>query len=266
MAYVNLNSVRIHYELSGKANLPVLVLSHSVGVNLATWEPQLQALAPHFQILRYDMRGHGASSTPPGPYTVADLGADVLGLLDALDLPQASFCGLSIGGLIGQWLGLNAPHRLHKLVLASAAAKIGTEETWNTRIATVLREGLDPIIPGTLERWFTGGFRAAQPQTIDQTAAMLHATSVAGYTASCAAVRDADFRSSIQQIGVPVLVITGKADPVTTVSDGKFLAGAISGAAYTELPAAHLSNVEAAGTFNTALRAFLADTAFSELL
>ena len=256
-AFVELDGVRIRYELIGDPGLPVLVMSHSLGVDLAMWEPQMAALASHVRVLRYDTRGHGGSSIPDGPYTAADLGSDVVGLLDVLGIGKASFCGLSMGGVIGQWLGINAQDRIEKLVLADTAAKIGTDEGWNTRIATVRREGLDSVIPGTLERWFTAPFRAAQPETIARTAASLRATSVEGFMACCAAIRDADFRGSIAQIRVPTLVITGSDDPGTPPADGQFLADSIAGSRYVEVPAAHLSNVEAAGEFNEALLEFL---------
>lgn len=257
MAFAELDGIRIRYELTGDPGLPVLVMSHSLGVDLTMWEPQLAALAPHVRILRYDTRGHGGSSVPEGPYTAANLGGDMLALLDALGIQHANFCGLSMGGVVGQWLGIHAQDRIQKLVLADTAAKIGTEEGWNSRIETVLRDGLNSIVPGTLERWFTLPFRAAEPRTIARTAAVLGATSAKGYAGCCAAIRDADFRGSIAQIGVPTLVITGSHDPVTPPADGRFMADSIAGSRYVELAAAHLSNVEAAGAFNEALLAFL---------
>lgn len=257
MAFAELDGIRIRYELTGDPGLPVLAMSHSLGADLTMWEPQLAALAPHVRVLRYDTRGHGGSTVAEGPCTAADLGRDVLALFDALGIRQASFCGLSMGGVVGQWLGIRGQDRIQKLVLADTAAKIGTEEGWNSRIETVLRDGLGPIIPGTLERWFTAPFRAAQPQTIARTAALLGATSAKGYAACCAAIRDADFRSEVKQINVPTLIIVGREDPVTSTQDGAFLAEAIAGSKYVELAAAHLSNVEAAGAFNAALISFL---------
>lgn len=257
MPFAELNSLRVHYEINGDDKLPTLVLSNSLGVNLTMWEPQFQALAPHFRILRYDTRGHGGSSIPPDPYNIAGLGQDVLHLLDVLEIERVSFCGISMGGVIGQWLGVNAPSRLDKLILANTAAKIGVEDVWNARIQTVLKDGLDTVIPGTLERWFTAEFRDAQPAIVAATRAMLHATTVQGYVACCAAVRDADFRNSIQAVTAPTLVITGTHDPVTTPSDGQFLAQNISGAKCVELNAAHLSNVESSAEFNAVVLNFL---------
>ncbi|WP_263358831.1 3-oxoadipate enol-lactonase [Acidicapsa ligni] len=252
-------SVRIHYQLIGDASLPVLVLSHSLGVALDMWQLQVAALLPHFRLLQYDTRGHGGSSVPPGPYGVEDLGPDVLGLLDALQIETFSFCGLSMGGAIGQWLGIHASTRLQKLVLANTAARIGQKDIWNARIAQVLSEGLGPIIPGTLERWFTRPFRDMHPEIISHTADMLRQTSVDGYAACCAAVRDLDLRATICQIATPTLVISGVEDPVTSPADGKFLADQIRDARYEVLQAAHLSNIEAASEFNFCLLAFLRD-------
>ena len=203
------------------------------------------------------MRGHGESRGFGAPYGIAELAGDVLHLLDHLDLESASFCGLSMGGVIGQWLGIHASNRLQKLILASTAARIGSEEGWDTRIATVMRDGTAPIIPATIERWFTADFRAAHPDVIKSIEATLQATDPQGYAASCAAMRDADFRATIGEIRTPTLVIAGTYDPATTPEDGRFLAGKIVGSEYVELPAAHLSNIEAAAAFNTALSDFL---------
>lgn len=257
MSFVQVNDLCIHYELAGNPGLPVLVLSHSLGASLDMWKPQLSALAG-FRVLRYDTRGHGQTSVPIGPYSAADLGGDVLGLLDELGIEQASFCGLSMGGIIGQWLGIHAPHRLHRLILTSTAAKIGSEETWNARIAAISRDGVSSIIPVTLERWFTADFRASAPETIADIATVLEATPATGYAACCAAIRDADFRASVSSILVPTLVISGSEDPVTPPQDGHFLARSIAGAQYVELPAAHLCSVELADDFNRALVGFLA--------
>ena len=257
MPFLGFEGFRLHYRIDGETNLPVLIFSNSLGADLSMWEPQFTALAPHFRILRYDNRGHGHSSAPAGPYAIEDLGRDVLALLDSLQIERVSFCGISMGGVIGQWLGIHAADRLHKLVLANTAAKIGVPDVWNARIDLVLSEGIDPVIPGTLERWFTQVFHAAHPEAIEATAAMLRSANVAAYAACCAAIRDADFRASLSAIVAPTLVLTGTRDPVTTPEDGRFLAGNIPDASYVELAAAHLSNVEAAAAFNAALLDFL---------
>ena len=258
MAFAEFNGIRLHYELTGDRSLPVLVLSNSLGASLSMWEPQLAALASRFAILRYDNRGHGLSSAPAGPYAIDDLGHDVLYLLDSLAIEGASFCGISMGGIIGQWLGIHAGDRLNKLILANTAAKIGVPEVWNARIEQVLREGLKPVIPGTLERWFTPAFHAAHPDVIRATAAIIETTNVQAYAACCAAIRDADFRSSLSKIQAPALVLAGTYDPVTPPQDGRYLADNIPGASYLDLPASHLSNTEDAAGFNAALLDFLA--------
>jgi len=258
VAFADLDGIRIHYELDGDEGRQALVLSNSLGSNASMWQPQIVTLASQIRILRYDPRGHGKSSVPDGPSTIADLGLDVLGLLDRLGIEKASFCGISMGGVVGQWLAVNAPNRLDRLVLANTAAKIGTAETWNARIAIVQQDGLRTIIPGTLERWFTAGFRETHRETVSAIEAMLWATDPGGYASCCAAIRDADFRMNLREIFAPTLVISSTIDPVTPTVDGRFLAEEIAGARYVELAAAHLSSVEAAEGFNAALLGFLA--------
>jgi 3-oxoadipate enol-lactonase len=252
------NGLQIHYEILGDAGLPVLVLSHSLGANLNMWKPQSSAFSRQFRLLLYDMRGHGRSSISAGPFDIAVLCGDVLHLLDHLNIEQACFCGLSMGGVIGQWLGIHAGTRIRKLILASTAAKIGTEEGWNARIATVSQQGMQVIVPGTMERWFTTEFRVAHPDAVRPIEATLLSIDPRGYAASCAAIRDADFRESVSMIKIPTLVIAGAHDPATTPEDARFLVKSIAGSQYVELPAAHLSNVEAAGEFNAAVLGFLA--------
>ncbi len=257
MPSVECNGLVYAYDIHGDASSPVVVLSHSLGVDRSMWHPQVAFLADRFRLLTYDTRGHGASSVPAGAYSIAQLGQDVLTLLDTLGIQRASFCGLSMGGLIGQWLSLHAAGRLQKLVLANTAAKIGTSDAWNARIANVSADGLANMIPGTLDRWFAPDFRTRQSDVVARTAAKLAQTQVQGYLGCCAAVRDADFRDEISAIRTPTLVISGTYDPVTTPEDGRFLAKGISGAGYVELPAAHLSNLGAETAFNRAIAGFL---------
>jgi 3-oxoadipate enol-lactonase len=207
--------------------------------------------------LRYDGRGHGQSSIPPGPYTVDQLGRDALALLDGLGIATASFCGLSMGGAVGQWLGLHAPERLHKLVLCNTAAKIGTADTWNSRIATVRDEGMAAIVPAQLTRWFTAGFLTQAPDAVERVRATLASVDPSGYAANCAALRDMDFREAIKNIPVPTLLVAGSDDPVSVPADLKYLADHIPTAQYVELSASHLSNVEAPEQFNRAVLTFL---------
>ena len=262
MPFVHLADGDLHYQLEGPAGAPVLVLSNSLGTDLQMWDPQMPTLAQHFQVLRYDTRGHGQSLVGEGLYSISieQLGGDVLALLDALDIPQAHFCGLSMGGLIGQWLGIHAGARLHKLVLCNTAAKIANDQVWNSRIDTVRAGGqqaMAELRDASIARWFTPAFAEAQPEQAQGITAMLAATSAQGYAANCAAVRDADFREQLGAIQVPTLIVCGSADPVTTPADGRLMVERITHAELIELPAAHLSNVEAAEAFTRTLLDFL---------
>lgn len=257
MPFVNASNSRIYYEMQGPESAPVLVLSNSLGTNLSLWDSQRSEFAREFRVLRYDMRGHGQSEVSPGPYRIQQLAEDALALFDALNLPSVHFCGLSIGGAIGMALAIHAPQRLQKIVLCNTAAKIGTSESWNARIAAVRKGGLAAIVDPVLERWFTADFRQRDPEAIAKTRTMLLNTPPAGYIGCCEALRDMDLRDVIAQIRVPTLVIAGACDSATTPAEAQFLINAIPGAAYVELPAAHLSNVEAANEFNRNVLRFL---------
>lgn len=260
MPSVQLADGQLNYQLDGPAGAPVLVLSNSLGTNLHMWDAQVPAFTQHFQVLRYDTRGHGQSLVTPGSYTIEQNGRDVLALLDALDIAEVSFCGLSMGGLIGQWLAINAPRRLKRVVLCNTAAKIGTSEVWNTRIETVLRDGTNAMVAlreASIARWFTPQFAAAEQTRVNAVVDMLAQTSPQGYAANCAAVRDADFREQLGVIGLPLLAVCGTFDAVTTPADGRFLVDRVAGARMIELHAAHLSNVEAGEAFTRPVLEFL---------
>jgi len=259
MPFVEIGDFRAHYALSGLAGAPVLVLSNSLGTNFSMWDPELPAFEKHLKVLRYDTRGHGQSSVTPGPYRIEQLGRDVLHILDRLSLERVHFCGLSLGGMTGMWLGINAPERLHKLILCNTTARIGSAETWNARIEAVRKSGMKSIAPAVIERWFTPAFRAAAPETVAQTLRMIETSPPEGYAACCAAIRDMDQREAISSIIAPTLVISGAQDPATPPADGQFLASKIRGARYVELPAAHLSNVEAAAQFSSEVLRFLTE-------
>ena len=260
MPFVHLADGDLHYQLEGPAGAPVLVLSNSLGTDLHMWDAQMPTLTQHFQVLRYDTRGHGQSLATDGPYSIEQLGGDVLALLDSLDISRAHFCGLSMGGLIAQWLAINAPARIERLVLCNTAAKIGSPEVWNPRIDSILAGGaqaMGDLRDASISRWFTAAFAEAQPQTVEPIVGMLAQTSPEGYAANCAAIRDADFREQLGAIKAPTLIVCGSADPVTTPTDGRFIAERIANAELIELPAAHLSNVEAGADFTQALLGFL---------
>jgi 3-oxoadipate enol-lactonase len=257
MPFVEIPAGRVHYEIDGPAGAPVLVLSSSLGATLAMWEPQVAPLSRRFRLLRYDTRGHGRSSAPPGPYTLDDLGGDAIAMLDALKIERANFCGLSLGGLIALWLGIHAPERIERLVACNTAARVGTVEVWNSRMAAVRREGMTAVAAGLMERWFTADFRASAPAVVESIRQMVLGAPVEGYLSCCAAVRDADLRERVADVKTPVLLIAGTSDAVTPPSEAEFLAGKISAARLRELPAAHLSNVEAAAAFTEAVLQFL---------
>jgi 3-oxoadipate enol-lactonase len=256
MPFVDVGELRTHYALVGDKE-PVLVFSNSLGTDFSMWDPQIAELERRFRILRYDTRGHGKSSVTPGDYTVEQLGRDVVGLLDSLDLDRVHFCGLSMGGMIGIWLGIHAPHRLHRLVLSNTAACIGTKEMWNARIRTVRKDGMKLVAAAVIERWFTEEFRVSFPESVARARRMLENSPPEGYAASCAAIRDMDQRGAVARIKTPTLVIYGGSDPVIPASEAHFLKDQIPGAIEIELAAAHLSNVEQAGAFTEAVNHFL---------
>ena len=250
----------LNYRLDGPQGAPVLVLSNSLGTDLGMWDAQIPAFTEHFQVLRYDTRGHGQSLVSEGPYSIEQLGRDVLALLDALHIERAHFCGLSMGGLIGQWLGIHAGERLNKLVVCNTAAKIGEPSVWNPRIEMVLRDGpaaMAGLRDASIARWFTADYAQAHPEQVKRITDMLAATSPQGYAANCAAVRDADFRDQLAAIKVPTLVIVGTEDAVTPPSGSHFIQEQVAGAQYAEFHAAHLSNVQAGDAFSQRVLAFL---------
>jgi 3-oxoadipate enol-lactonase len=257
MPIAHVNGGHLHYQFEGRANAPALVLSNSLATNFSMWDAQMPELHKHFRVLRYDTRGHGQSEVTPGPYSFEQLGRDVLALADEADIGNFAFCGLSMGGVTGMWLGIHAGKRLHKLVLCSTAAKIGNADTWNARIEAVRKGGTKSIAAATTERWFTAGFREREPQTVERTRQMVESTSTEGFIACCEALREADFREGISAIRTPTLVISGTHDTGTTPADGKFLAKQINGARYVELDAAHLLNIEQHDRFTKEISDFL---------
>jgi 3-oxoadipate enol-lactonase len=248
----------VAYEMDADALKPVLVLAHSLGVSCAMWDALMAALRERWRILRFDLPGHGESALPEGPVSVETMAQDVLRLTERLEIGAFSFCGVSLGGLVGQWLGMYAPQRIEHLFLANTARKFGEAAAWNARMELVREHGVAPVVAGTLERWFTAEFRAAQPQTVARIRAMLERCNPAGYVAGCAAVRDADFVDAASGIRARTLVIAGSSDPVSSAAEGKALAEQIAGAEYVELAAAHLSCVERPEEFASAMLSFAA--------
>lgn len=260
MAFVQLQEGEMHYQIDGPAGAPVLVLSNSLGTDLHMWDAQIAAFSKSFRVVRYDTRGHGKSLVTQGPYTIEQLGRDVLALLDALNIKQAHFCGLSMGGLIGQWLGIHANDRLHKLILCNTAAKIGGPEMWGPRIDMVEKGGeqaMKDLGAGAVGRWFTPEFAKDHADKVTPVTDVLAATSPLGYAACCAAVRDADFLKQLGSITVNTLIICASHDSVTTIADGHYLQNHIHGSQLSDYYAAHLSSVELGETFALRVTEFL---------
>lgn len=254
---LRINGIDLRVRVDGPDGAPWLVLSNSLGCTLEMWEPQVAAFSREFRLLRYDTRGHGGSSVPPGPYSLEQLGTDVLGLLDALGIERARYCGLSMGGSTGMWLAVNAPRRLERLVLCNTTPWLGPPAAMNARIETLRRDGMPALVDGILERWFTAGFRAREPRTVDRIHRMLLATPVEGYAGCCVALRDMDQRASLPQIAAPTLVVAGTRDPAPTPEAARAWAATIPGARVLELPAAHLSNLGAAEPYTRQVLEFL---------
>jgi 3-oxoadipate enol-lactonase len=247
----------VNFALSGPEGAPVLALGHPLGADLSVWDAVAARLNDRFRVLAYDVRGHGGSWKPPGPYALDDLGADLLRLLDALGIARASFCGLSMSGLIGQWFWLHAPHRLDKLALANTAAHLPDAEAWNARIKTVAEGGVAALTPGIIPRWLSAPFRAAHPEVVTRIEALLNGCDAHGYAGCCAALRDADFRDKFSGAAKKdILAIVGEADGSTPPAMGEELAR-LSGARLARLATAHLSCVEDAPGFSALLRDFL---------
>lgn len=255
--FVDVAGNRIHYRAEGDTGSPALVLSNSLGTDLSLWEPQVAALSARFRLVRYDGRGHGKSPASPGEYQISLLANDVIAILDHLRIQTAAFCGLSLGGMVGQWLGINASARIHKLALCSTAAKIGSQETWKARMDSVRKGGMAAVTESILERWFTPSFANSEPAAVERIRQMLLASPPDGFVANCAAVRDTDFREELSRITAPTLVISATHDRSTPPADGRYLAEHITGAKYSELDAAHLSNIESSQQFTQEILRFL---------
>lgn len=259
------DGVRIAYCIDGPAERPVLVLANSIGTTLHMWDGQIAALSDRYRVVRYDMRGHGASAVPAGPYSLDRLGRDVLELMDELQLAKAHFLGLSLGGFVGQWLGIHATERIDRLVLANTASYLGPAGQWDAAIRAVEQA---PDMTDTaamfLRNWFPSDLLQRQAPVVEEFRAMLLATDRHGIAGSWAAVRDADLRRTIALIRNPTLVIAGRDDTVTAASHGEAMAATIPGAKLMILPAVHLSNIERPAEFLQVVTEFLADGARSE--
>ncbi|TPW30942.1 3-oxoadipate enol-lactonase [Martelella alba] len=246
MQFVRLNAVTLHYRLHGDpAQKPLIVLINSLGTDLRLWDYMIPYLAEHFSFLTYDKRGHGLSDLGETPQSIDDHADDLIALLDHLSLKPAFVCGLSVGGLIAHALWARRPDLVPGLVLSNTASKIGTQQSWNERISLLNREGIAGLVDVTMERWFTAAFRRPDNAVIAGLSNMLVRQSLKGYVATCAAIRDADYRDVAPTITVPVLCLVGDEDSSTPPEVVKETANAIPGAAFTVIAGAgHIPCVE----------------------
>lgn len=249
---------RTYFRLDGPDDAPVVVFSHSLGLDHTMWDAQAADLSTRLRVLRYDTRGHGASSAPAGDYDLATLGRDVLALVDALGIRRFAFCGVSLGGMIGQWLGIHAPDRVTHLILANTSPRVADPSAMEARRQTVLDAGMNAIVDTALGRFFLPATASIRPVVVAEARRTLVHTNPVGYAGCCAAIRDMDLRPLVGQIRVPTLVIGGDADVSMPWDDhAGALAAAIAGARAVRLPTAHLSNLEQPRSFSAALFAFL---------
>lgn len=253
-------AAELRYEFRGKRGSPAIVFTGSLGTDLTMWQPQADRLKPRFCTLRYDIRGHGASEVPPGPYSMDDLGSDLVALLDRLGIERASLCGLSIGGMISMWVAAHAPERVDRLVLCCTSAKLGPRESWLERAAVVRAEGIGAIADAVVERWFTPGFASAHPEVIERMRAMLVASPPAGYAACCEAIADMDLTPDLPSIVAPTLVLSGEQDPAIPPEHGRRIASLIPGARFELVsPAAHIATIERPDLTTAMILRFLSD-------
>jgi len=257
MPTVQSNGCPIHYEVEGAQDKPVLMFCNSLGTTLHMWDGQMPEVLKHFRVVRYDRRGHGKSGVPVGPYNMEMLGRDALAVMDAAGVDKINWCGLSMGGMIGMWLGANAPQRCNRLILSNTSAYFENKQIWNDRIAVVKEKGLNAVVGGTLERWFTKDFRDREPAKVKSIADMFLATKPEGYIACGEAVRDMDHREIIKSIKAPTMIIAGKQDAGTTVEMAELVRKSIPGASLTLFDAAHIANVECAHDYTDAVLGFL---------
>ncbi|HEV8094252.1 MAG TPA: 3-oxoadipate enol-lactonase [Burkholderiales bacterium] len=254
------NGIETNYELHGKEGLPWLVLSHSLACSVRMWDEQIAAFRDRYRILAYDTRGHGSSDAPGGPYTLELLADDLKALLDRLGIARAHYCGLSMGGMIGQTFALKYPGMFASLTLADTTSRIPAEAApvWQDRIRIAESQGMQPLVEPTLARWFTEPYRKAAPEAMQRIGKLIGSTPVAGYAGCCQAIPKINLTSRLKEIRTPILIIVGEDDPGTPVAMSKEIHENAPGSKLVVLPrAAHLSNIEQSAAFNRALDEFL---------
>ncbi len=257
---IKANGIEIHYELSGRPEAPVVMLSHSLASSLKMWEPQMEMLRSHYQVLRYDSRGHGQSEVTPPPYTLELLAEDAIGLLDALGIQRVHWVGLSMGGMIGQAIGLLHPERLLSLCLCDTSAVVPEEmqPVWEERIESVRARGMRSQFEATMERWFTPSYLQSNEPMLKLIQEEFLATSPEGYIGCASAIRRLNYLNRLDEIDLPTLLLVGEEDPATPVTASRAIHERIRNSEMVVLPSCrHLSNVEQAEAFNRHLLGFL---------
>lgn len=257
MPNIEVDGASIWYSVDGRADAPPLLLIHSLATTHELWARQMPAFTAFARVIRYDMRGHGRSTSHAGELTIEQLGRDALAVLDAAGVSRADVAGVSLGGLTTVWLGEHAPDRVRRLVLANTAARIGTSDTWSARIRAVREGGMELAADLAIPRWFTDGFRENHADVIAAYRAMVLACPLESYVGACAALRDADLRADSQRIAAPALVIAGSEDRSTPPADSEWMRDNFPDAHMELLCAAHLSNVERPEEFTDLVRDFL---------
>lgn len=258
MSVLEIAGERFRIQIDGPEGAPPLVLAHSLGTTLDLFDRVTPALAQRFRVVRYDSRGHGASTAPDAVHGMGDLGRDLINVLDGLKLGAVHLCGLSLGGMVGQWMALHAPRRLNRLVLSNTTAYAGPPRIWEARIKAVRRSGTAPIADAVIDSWFSADVRARIPDAVAKVRAQIVATPAVGYAATSCAMRDMDFRAALPRITTPTLVIVSDDDRSTPPAWGEAIAQAIPAARLARLPGGHLSVVEQPEAFVAAVTSFLA--------
>ena len=239
---------KLHYELEGPEDAPLLVMANSLGTNLHMWDDQAPELRKRLRLLRYNHRGHEGSETPPGPYSMDDLGGDILALVNELGVERFSFMGLSLGGMVGMRLASEAPDRVERLALCCTSALMSSPDAWEDRARTARGSGTSALSSTVVERWLTPAFREAAPETVEWAEDMIRRTPDEGYASCCEAIRDMDLRDRLGSITAPTLIIAGEDDPATPPDHAALIRDSIPGSEMTVVPdAAHLANIEQPG-------------------
>ena len=255
MSHANVNGVNLNYEVAGPEDGTPILLSNSLASNLTMWDLQVEPLEMEgFKVIRYDSRGHGKSDAPEGPYSIEMLADDAAGLLDHLGIGQAHFCGLSKGGMVGQMMGVRHADRVKSLTIADSAAHMPAKDMWEQRIATVRDGGMEAVVDGTVDRWFTHAGQQRIPDEVEKVREMILTTPPTGFIACGQAIMAMDMRPTNPNIAKPTLVLCGEQDQGTTPAQAKEIADAIPGAVLELIPhAAHLANIEQPVSFTNEL-------------